>query len=100
MRAKRWARVVSRGLMVVAVALLASLWAAPAALAHFGVQETSPAEGEVVTGPLDEITFTFTEVGRPVGEGFELIDGAGRALVADVTSPDAGVTWVVAPAQA
>ena len=99
MRANRWATVISRCLMVVAVALLLSLWAAPAALAHFEVEETSPAEGEVVTGPLDKITFTFTKVGRPVGEGFELVDGAGRAVAADAASPDDGVTWVVTPAQ-
>lgn len=100
MRASRRATVVTRGLTVVAVSLLALLWTAPAALAHFGIAGTSPVQGEVVTGPRGVITFALTEAGQPVGDGFELVDGSGRAMLADVRSPDGGVTWVVTPAQA
>lgn len=67
------------------------------AWAHFGLAESTPADGAKVPGPLTEIRLVFTKPGTLVGEGFELFDGDGRAVPVTAETPDGGITWVVSP---
>ena len=77
------------------VVFLVVVWPSPV-LAHTEVDDTSPADGDTVEGPVDEIVVAFTEVVTVVGEGFRLLDPEGNVHQPRVESAD-GIVYRVLP---
>ena len=81
------------GLCVAAFAVVAG--AAPVS-AHTSFAGSDPANGAVVSEPVDEITLRFTGVSEEAGDGFVVLDPAGAVREpASVTSAD-GKVFVLA----
>lgn len=64
-------------LVALTAILLAVLVPGQMVFAHTDFDSSSPADGEVVTGPLTEVVVNVTNPAQPAGFGFELLDPAG-----------------------
>lgn len=60
--------------LIVALATVAPLLFASPAAAHVGFDDSDPAEGTTVEGPVDQIQLVFTGPVEPVGEQFAALD--------------------------
>jgi len=58
----------------------------PTVLAHAELVASSPAEGEVVTGPLDEVVLSFDE-GLVDGSTFSVLDTSGTTIATGLPDP-------------
>ncbi|MDJ0768141.1 MAG: CopD family protein [Ilumatobacter sp.] len=83
-------RRIGRRLLAITVAILAVvLVAAEPAAAHTGFESSDPADGAVVTEPVDVVTITFTGEATPVGDEFVALNAAGELQEPiDVTTTD------------
>ncbi len=88
-----------RILAVAAIALTATITGATPAAAHLDLEATDPPKGAVVSGPVEVVTFTFTQAAELAGTGLQVVDSSGRVLPAEATTPNGGATWQVQPAE-
>ncbi len=65
-----------------------------AASAHTGFLESSPADGEVVTGDLNEIIIEFTGDASPTDDGFAILDSAGKERIPDSQTKEE-TAWIL-----
>ena len=72
------------GLLLLALGAVGALWPTPA-LAHTGLDTSTPADGSTVDGPLAQIELTFTGTPTAIDDGIVAIDAAGTEITpADV----------------
>jgi copper transport protein len=67
------------------------------AVAHTGLDGSTPKDGVSVTAPVDELTLRFTQPITLAGPGVEVLDAGGGAVASDVAVDGARVT--VTPAR-
>lgn len=91
---RRWSR-----LGLAALVVIGAVWSfADPVSAHANLAGSDPADGEVVTEPLERITFTFTAAVEPFVDGYRLVGPDGTALpIGSVEQPEPS-TVVVVPA--
>lgn len=70
----------ARASIALLVALFVSVGIGRPALAHTEFDSSSPADAEVVDGPLSQITINFTNPANPSGDGFQVLDPTGAVL--------------------
>ncbi len=79
-------------LVGVGVAMFGVVVGAAPVSAHTSFAGSDPANGAVVSGPVDEITIRFTGVSEEAGDGFVVLDPAGQVREpASVTTTDGKV---------
>ena len=86
----------TRRLTLLAVlAVLAVLSAAAPVGAHTGFESSSPADGDVLDGPVSEISLTFVGDASPAGDGFVVLDPSGTVREPDEVTTVDNLTWVL-----
>lgn len=65
------------------------------AAAHTAFDSSVPADGDTVTGPLDELTLLFTAPADPAGAGFEILDGDGTIRTPVATPNQERTMWTL-----
>lgn len=85
----------TRGLAVALLILLATVLPASPAGAHTGFESSSPADGEVIDEPVDEVSLTFTGDATPTGEGFVVLDPTGTIREPDDITTVDNRTWTL-----
>lgn len=81
-------------LFVVTTTIVIILVGGPAG-AHTGFESSSPADGSVLDGPVEEISLVFTGEAEPAGEGFEVLGVDGQLRKPDTASTVDGLTYVL-----
>ena len=86
-----------RGRVAIAllVGALAAVGTGHVASAHTDFDSSSPADGAVVEGPLDEVVVNFTNPARPAGDGFQLLDPTGAVVVPSSIDETDGTSFVL-----
>lgn len=74
------ARMIRRLAVLPALALAVALLAPAPVLAHAGLTSTTPADGEELTSPPDEVVMTFDGELDPEGSGFVVTDADGTEV--------------------
>lgn len=74
--------------MMLAVVVLGLLASASPASAHTDFVRSDPADGSIVTEPVDEILIEFTAAATPAGDGFVVLDPTGQVREPTVTTDD------------
>ena len=77
------------------VFILAIAFSAGPAAAHTGFVSSSPADGEVISEPITEITVRFVGEATPAGEGFVALDANGLLRQPDEISSIDNLVWVL-----
>lgn len=87
---------VARRLISFVLAVLAVVigLAAPAS-AHTGFESSTPADGATMVDPLTEIRLVFTGEAEPTGDGFQVLDEAGRLRTPSTATTVDGLTWTL-----
>lgn len=86
-----------RGRVAIAllVGALAAVGTGHVVSAHTDFDSSSPADGAVVEGPLDEVVVNFTNPARPAGDGFQLLDPTGAVVVPSSIDETDGMSFVL-----
>lgn len=71
------------------------VFAATPAWAHTEFESSSPTDGALIEGPVDEITLVFTTAAEPTGDAFEILDSAGSLRVPSSADSSDGRTWIL-----
>ncbi len=80
--------------VVIAGVMMATAWSS-VAHAHTDFESSEPADRDVVEGPLDQVTVSFTNPAVPAGDGFQLLDPAGVVRAPSSVDPTDGTTFVL-----
>lgn len=84
------------GLLLVAFATVLVPVALPGvASAHTDFESSTPADGAVVEGPLDEIVVRFTNQAEPAGDGFVVLDPTGSITLPSAIDETDGTVFVL-----
>ncbi len=87
------ARRARRGLVALALLVVAAGWCAGLASAHAELIRSSPFNGQLLESSPAEILLEFTEAVDPIVPGIRLVDGQGREMdIADVDQDRGGST--------
>ena len=79
--------------LVVGVGL--SLGVAAPVGAHTGLESSNPADGEVVSEPVSQISLTFNRPVEPAGSGLTAFDGRGVEHRPDAVNSTDGQSWLL-----
>lgn len=74
--------------VALAVAAVVLMFGAGSVAAHSDLESSSPAEGETVSEPVDEIEVAFTSTVETAGAGFEVLDPQGEIREPEVEMLD------------
>lgn len=86
---------VTKSLLAFALSGVFVLASAAPASAHTAFESSSPADGDLVTEPIEQITLVFTTPADPTGDGFQVLDATGELRVPTSASSPDGRTWVL-----
>lgn len=92
---RRRARRLLRLIVGLVVALVVASSPARPVAAHTDFESSSPADGDVVDGPLERIVVEFTNPAAPAGSGFELVDSTGAIRVPTSIDETDGTSFVL-----
>jgi copper transport protein len=79
---------------VLATVVMALGWSGVAS-AHTDFDSSTPADQDVVEGPIEQVTVDFTNPATIAGEGFELLDPSGTIRTPSAIDPTDGTSFVL-----